>query len=180
MSVRFCDNLPADGRNEGRAHISAGRLLCGQELSGSSARWPPDNPGNTLMRLGKTSGLLISVLAYFVFLSLVVWGGMLGAHALLSASPPPGFLLADEPDRRSAPESRAPLPAVVFKLSQPVAAPSKTWTSSIRGAYAASPPVSKHVAERPSSKRKSRASRKLSHEARDAYASGRAWRSPGF
>jgi hypothetical protein len=133
------------------------------------------------MRLGQTSSLLVSVLAYFVFLAVVVCGGVLGAHALLSASPPPGFLLADEPERRSEPENPPPLPAVVLKPSQPVAAPSKSWTSSIGRAYAEPAPISKHVTERPSSKRKSRrASRKPSHEARDAYASGRAWRSPGF
>jgi hypothetical protein len=133
------------------------------------------------MRLGKTLSLLVSVMAYFVFLGTVVWGGMIGAHALLSASPPPGFLLADEPERHSEPESRTPLPAVVLKPSQPVAVPSKTWTSSIHRAYAGPAPAPKHVSERPSSKRKSRrAGRKLGQEARDAYASGRAWRSPGF
>jgi hypothetical protein len=136
---------------------------------------------NAPMRLRKTSSLLVSVVAYFVFLGAVVWGGVLGAHALLSASPPPSFLLADEPEKSSEPESRAPLPAVVLKPSQPVAPPSKTWTSSIHRAYAGPAPTPKHVSERPSSKRKSRrASRKLSQEARDAHASGRVWRSPGF
>jgi hypothetical protein len=131
------------------------------------------------MRLSKTSRLPLSVCAYFLFLSVVVLGGLFGTHAVLSATPPPGFLQADKPSKINEIETQPPLPAVVIKPQrQPMAVSTKSWTPSISRGFVEAPPAKEVTKLESKSKYKSRrASRKLSKEAKDAYASGRTWKS---
>src|SRR5688572_26814216 len=133
------------------------------------------------MRLGDPSRLFLSVCAYVASLGVIVFGGALAAHALLSAAPVPGFLEAQEPATIE-PAPRPQLPAVQIKPYKPVATSSKSWTPSVRHGYVVRTPKATEVGEKPSkTKQKSRrASRKLSKQASDAYASGRSWPRGGF
>jgi hypothetical protein len=125
--------------------------------------------------------LFLSVCAYVAFLVTVVLGGALGAHALLTAAPLPGFL--ESPVLAKTEPSPPPtLPAVLLKPYTPATAPSRSWTRSIGQAYVAKTPKTAEASEKPAKAKQKprRSSRKLSREARDAYARHPSWPRGGF
>lgn len=133
------------------------------------------------MRLNNSSRVLLSVVAYFALLGIVAGGGALGAQALLSTVPQPGFMLPEKASPSSIVKQDRPTVAVVrMKPYRPDLPPQSGWKTSIYRAHAEriKAPAMKDVSHQsPSKKTKvKRHVRKRGSEAMDAHASDHSWR----
>jgi hypothetical protein len=133
------------------------------------------------MRVRNAPRFLLSVAGYFVFIGIVVGGGILGAQALLRTVPQPEFLQRETAGVKAI---RPPHEAVVeLKPYRPREVSSRvTWRTSIGRPYIAPVAPTKSSAGREvrkASKAKSTpqsTARKVTGEAADAYAWTPSWR----
>jgi hypothetical protein len=123
-------------------------------------------------KIGASSRLALYTIAYFLSLGFVIVGAPLGAHALLSAAPLPGFAI-----REVKPISADPIATVEFKpYEKPVAAATPSHASIGRGFVAKAAPIELHATEKLSKPRlKVHVRPKLSREAAESYAYGYSW-----
>jgi len=134
------------------------------------------------MRVRNAPRFLLSMAAYFLFIGIVVGGGIFGAQALLRTVPQPEFL---QRETALVKNFRPPPEAVVeLKPYRPRETSSKvTWRTSIGHSYVASVAPVKSAAGREVRKKASKAkskpqstARKITREAADAYAWTPSWR----